>query len=65
MKSRKTRWCVYCLKRKAIEWGGHVILNTREKVLAGWCSRHTSQSSITLGFVGHARPGMGIVADED
>lgn len=49
-----TKNCVYCLKRSATSWCGHV-LKDEEKLLAGWCHLHSPGT----GFVGHYKKNMG------
>ena len=49
MKPSATSRCVYCKKRKAVTWGGHVLLG-KVKVVAGWCRLHELKIP---GFSGH------------
>ena len=55
MPDSRTTMCVYCLKKKAVKWGGHVKTG-KHRVMAGWCSRHSPDKPI--GFVGHLRDDM-------
>lgn len=52
---RITTVCIYCLKRTATIFCGHVK-NGREGVIAGWCQACYARNH--LGFLGHYRPVM-------
>lgn len=56
---RETTRCVYCIKRKATIWTGHV-LKSKEKILAGWCSKCIEKAR-TGGFSGHWKLSMGVM----
>ena len=55
----RTKICVYCLKRPATVWSGH-LLRKGKGITAGWCSRCPR---LAQGFVGHWRKKMGTVKD--
>lgn len=59
MADSRTLMCVYCLKKKAVSWGGYVK-DGRKKVMAGWCGRHARMA----GFVGHLISPMGRLYDK-
>lgn len=56
----RTRMCIYCLKKKATIFGGHVK-SGRKVVTAGWCRSCFARDH--SGFVGHYLPAM--KAEED
>ena len=59
-KYRHTKFCVFCLKEKAVSWCGHV-LRDKEHLLAGWCEKC---EHIEAGFVGHYKKKMKTIEDE-
>jgi hypothetical protein len=55
---KQTKMCVYCLKRRAVSWVGHVVeQNTGIRIIAGWCEVHRYAPD---GFVGHFKRKMGM-----
>lgn len=60
-KFRQTKFCIYCLKKKAVSWGGHV-LRDKERLLAGWCTVCLAKT-IPLGFMGHYKKKMKTIED--
>lgn len=59
-----TTQCVYCLKRPATHWHGHVVRLDRKgyqrHVLAGWCETH--HDNLPAGFSGIHSEAMGAVS---
>lgn len=45
----QTKRCVYCRKKPAKIWTGHV-LRGKQKIVAGWCSKKCQSKP---GFVGY------------
>lgn len=52
----QTKYCVYCLKRPAKVWSGHV-LRYGKHILAGWCRRCNRRNKD--GFFGQYKWRMG------
>ena len=61
MADSRTVMCVYCLKKKAVSWGGYVK-DGRKKVMAGWCGRHANE--LDKAFAGHLISPMGRLYDK-
>lgn len=68
----QTKRCVYCLKKPARIWSGHVIhfqhywnYRTRtQHIIAGWCSKTCQRKGRADGFVGLYKWRMGREEDE-
>lgn len=55
----QTKHCVYCLRKLAINWSGHVDRKGKS-ILAGWCGKkHCEYKSAKAGFVGLYKWRMG------
>ena len=58
MTSYQTKRCVYCLKKPAKIWTGHVIRG-KEVIVAGWCSRKCQNKGSQPGYSGRYNWWMG------